>query len=513
VKALSIPKRGAPRSISAALGRRPVAVVKRAYAAAQASALLGDWFGTSASANGTTNTQAKSLRRRARELRENSPIVARYAGLCRDNIVGPDGITLQAVVPSTRGTNDADSDRLEARWKEWAKDCTADCRSLVDVLGTIVESWKVEGEALVILDLVDGELSPRVIDPDLLDQGMTEKRRDGSKVVQGVEFDASGRIAAYHIWEASEDDALGGRNRTRWPSESVLYIGHRTRPNQVRGITPLAPVMLLIQHLEKTQEAVVVLNRVTASKMYAVTMTENAVPLTNDDGSPIEPEAEELSPGNGWFLPYGYDVKMLDPGQPTSNYDALITQLLREISSGLNVAYSSLSGNLSDVNYSSIRAGLLVERDGWQMDQVALVNAIVRPLFATWLRIEVLARRVTFASGVLLDDIVCASEFHGRRWAWVDPVKDGEGIEKMIALRMTSRTRELAKQGLDFADIIDELAAEQAYAESHGVDLSTVKGAPAGAPSKPATDPKTTANAPNEPASDPANEQDPMTED
>jgi len=481
------PRRGAPAAI-AAKARRPAAASARkvrAYLAAQSSSLLSDWVGTSASANGVTDREARRLRQRARELRENSWIAARYEALARENILGPNGVTFAAYVPRPRGKNEEASRQLEDAWYDFATWVTADGRSLLSVLGTVVNSWKIEGEAIVRLRLLGDRLGLEVLDADLLDQNHSQPLQNGVRIEQGVEMDNSGRVLAYHIWDGAED-SYGRRLRERVPASQILYTGHRTRPQQVRGITPLAPVMILINHLERLEEAVVILNRVTASKMYTLEAEEWATPLTDENDDQIQPEeTEEIQPGASWITPYGWRTKMLDPGQPTAQHDALIKQGLHEISGGLNVSYMSLSGDLSSASYSSGRIGQFSEREGWTMDQQQLIDDILRPLFDAWLRLEVLTRRIVLPESVMIADVVRRSEWYGRKWPMLEPLKDAESIEKLIELRMTSRTRELNKLGISFSAVIDELAAEEKYAKDKQVTLAQLAAAAA-----PSTEPE-----------------------
>lgn len=486
------PRRGAPSAISAKT-RKPKGVSVRAlrsHLAAQSSSLLSDWVGTSASANGVTAKEARKLRQRALELRENSTIVARYDALCRQNIVGPEGVTFAGYVPRPRGKNEDASRDLEARWYGWADRVTPDGQSLLAALNTAVSSWKIEGETVLRTSVRNTQLVVEVLDVDLLDQGYSETLRNGHVVEQGVETDAAGRVVAYHLWNGPED-AYGRRLRERVDASQILYTGHRVRPQQRRGITPLAPVMVLIQHLERLQEAVVILNRVTASKMYVLEAEEWATPIIDEETEKVpEPDAsEEIAPGNSWVNPYGWKTKMLDPGQPTAQHDALVTQLLHQISMGLNVSHMSLSGDLSEASFSSGRIGLFSERESWQMDQQQLITDILRPLFERWLKVEVLARRIVLPDGVLLADVVGLSEWFGRRWPMVEPLKDMETIEKMVQNRMTSRTRELNKLGIDYKKVIDEIADEEAYATGKNVTLAGLIAAAPAVTDAPPTDP------------------------
>ncbi|MFN9970786.1 MAG: hypothetical protein ACK58T_12915, partial [Phycisphaerae bacterium] len=64
-----------------------------------------------------------------------------------------------------------------------------------------------------------------------------------------------------------------------------------------------------------------------------------------------------------------------------------------------------------------------------------------------------------------------ASTFLGRRWQWVDPLKDAEAEKALLAAGLTSRGRIAAKTGQDFDEILAELADEQAKIAAAGVVL------------------------------------------
>jgi lambda family phage portal protein len=457
------------RAVSAAWrGEVPLA---RGYAAAQPHRLLSDWPGTSQSADKALRYQGKALRHRARELRENSGLVARYAQLVRDNIVGPDGVTLQCRVPSTRGVNELASTEIEKTWYQWAKACTPDGRSWVSVCHTLAESWKIEGEAL--LEIIPSAAAPmglfvRPLDVDLLDE---KKNQDvtpsGGSIVQGVEYDVQGRVVQYHILTKHPSDGEVARYRPL-PANRLLHLAERPRPQQTRGVTRLAPVMTLMQHLDKTDEAIVVLNRVTASKMGAMIPGPEAMPLDGDDGAP--PQIEQ-APGEWWVLPKDWDIKMLDPGQPTQEYDVFAKHLQRKIAVGLHVSYESLTGDMTSATYSSARMALLVERDAWQVAQQQFVETICEPVFRWFLTVAPFRMAFTMPAGQTVDRITEASVWHPRRWPWVDPLKDAQGIELLLSMGLTTRTREANKQGLSFADLIAERATEEQQIEAAGVTL------------------------------------------
>jgi capsid protein len=63
-------------------------------------------------------------------------------------------------------------------------------------------------------------------------------------------------------------------------------------------------------------------------------------------------------------------------------------------------------------------------------------------------------------------------KWQARRWGWVDPLKDAQGKVLEMDNGLTTRTQILAEQGIDFEDLLIQMAEEKALAEKYGIDLS-----------------------------------------
>jgi lambda family phage portal protein len=124
------------------------------------------------------------------------------------------------------------------------------------------------------------------------------------------------------------------------------------------------------------------------------------------------------------------------------------------------------------VNFSSIRAGLLDERDMWRVRQQWLIESFHKPVFRMWLQQAILAGRVNVQmrdEEEILDQI----EWHPRGWPWVDPQKDMQANIEGVQNGFSTRSRVLAAQGYDLEDTLEELAAEEALIKSYGLKLGT----------------------------------------
>ena len=142
----------------------------------------------------------------------------------------------------------------------------------------------------------------------------------------------------------------------------------------------------------------------------------------------------------------------------------------------MNVSYHALANDLEGVNFSSIRAGTLEDREQWMVMQDWFITCFLERVYKNWLK-SALLQGAIFQDGKKLPaskfDKFKAHEFLGRRWPWVDPLKDTKAnIEAMNAgLAMPSNI--LAQQGLDQDEVLDDIARFQKKAKSKSVILST----------------------------------------
>ena len=119
---------------------------------------------------------------------------------------------------------------------------------------------------------------------------------------------------------------------------------------------------------------------------------------TEGDGSRIE----TFEPGMIEYLEPGRDVKFASPSA-SGGYAEYMRMQLHAIAAGVGLTYELLTGDLSQVNYSSIRAGLIefrrrMEALQWQL----LVPGLCQPV---WRRFVLAAQ----AAGKLPDGDIRAS--------------------------------------------------------------------------------------------------------
>ena len=329
------------------------------------------------------------------------------------------------------------------------------------LLAQIVHDMVVYGEGLAVMHSTADGLQIQVIPPNHLDPAKTTILGDGRQIVQGVEFDATGRRVAYWIFPERPHSVFADHTpAVRVDAAHVLHVFHPIAAGQVRGLSWLAPAILTANELNQWKDAMLV-----GAKMAA--MQAGFITETSDTGGEEELYAEPTwEPGALTRLPLGTDVTFSAPDQ-IKDAPALLRMTLQELAAALGVPEFLLSGDLTNANYSSLRAGLIPFRA--RIDQVqhnTLVPQVLRPVWRRWLAQEILAGRIDAPADTPCDWIM-------PRPQQVDPAKDLEATEKALALGLTSRTNAINELGWNADDIDEEIHADRAREAELGLTFAT----------------------------------------
>ena len=452
---------------------------------------LASWSG---SVNADLDGALPVLRARARHLAANNEHGKRFLTLCATNIVGRQNPRLQVRAmrdqrdPNKPTTLDkAANETIEGHWDKWGRTCDLSGRhkTLYSLLRTTVKGVARDGEA--IIRVVRNRSLPygmalQLLESDRLDEGLNARLDNGNVIRQGVEIDSALRAVAYHIKTSHPGDSYsaGRPGAERVPAGEVYHLFTADRAEQVRGITWLHAVIMRGSIIHNFEESAVVAAQIGASKIATLERSEDSADMGPGGGladgisgglPQIKAEAGEM-----FELPPGYTLNSWNPEYPHQNFESFLKACLRGLAAGMDVAAHNLTGDMTDVNYSSARIAELAERETWMIAQDWLISSFMQPLYEDWLALNLLSGNITFpVSGKAIpadrfEKFRSASRFQGRRWSWVDPLKEAEGNLKMLEAGLTSRTRLASEQGEEFDDILDELAAEHVAMMEAGLD-------------------------------------------
>lgn len=453
--------------------------VRRGFDIVDKASRNNDWRPANLTADGDISRAITAVRTYARDLVNNNDYAKRYINLCVTNIVGADGFVFQSKVKNEDDTfNDVINEQIENIYSEFCKpvNCTITGKlSFKQVQSLIVKHWKRDGECFI--RLLRGNYNKlgftlQIIEPDYIDEKYSTILENGNAVIMGIEKDSYGKVMAYYVKNIPSNYQYTNynisTNHTRIPAEEIIHIYDIDRADQTRGISSLVQSMTRLRHLSGYEEAYIINARVSASKMgFIESVSDNYQGSGTDESGntivDIEPGVIEQLPPNTKFTSF-------DPKYPETAHSMFIKSTLRGVASGLGVSYNLLANDLEGVNYSSIRAGLLDEREMWKDGQANFITTVLDRVICEVIKMAVI-------KGLLKINFTEIEKYIrpywiGRRWAWVDPRNDIDANIASVKAGFKTATQVIAEQGGDIQEVYEQLSFEKMLAEKYDLELS-----------------------------------------
>ena len=448
--------------------------------------LTNSFKGTNLSINESLKSSLDTMRHRSRELINDNDYGKKYINMVKTNVVGAKGIKLQARAKGNDGLPDkTDNDAIENAWKDWSKMancCVTGAMTLLDLQNVSIGAAAGDGECLIRFvynKAYKYGFKLQMIEADRLDTQLNRDSIDGgNRIVMSVELDEFETPLAYYILTRHPSETAytyGAKKYERIPASEIIHLFRSERISQVRGIPWMHSSIRRINMIGGYEEAELVAARAGASKMgfyYTETGDEYKGDDTQDNGTLIQ----EAEPGMFEQLPMNTKFEAYDPQHPTGAYNYFLRGVLKGAAAGLNVSYTGFTGDLEAVNYSSIRAGLIDERENWRALQGWMVEHAMSRIYEAWLSASLSRGLIINDKGVRLPlskkEKFLDVSWQPRGWAWVDPLKDQQANDAAIAAGHTTNTAVAAAQGNDLEEIYETLKWENELAEKYGLDFT-----------------------------------------
>lgn len=455
-----------------------------AYEAASSGRRMSTWGMSTAGPNAALFGSLATLRSRARELTRNDPLADGGMDTLAANLVG------QGITPRWQLDDSELKKEVQLLWADWTKEC--DVTGMCDFYGL---------QALCTRAIIEGgevfvRLRPRrrnaglavpfqlqVLEGDHLDAAYNTLAPNGNEIRMGIEFSKTGKRMAYWMFKEHPGESFLTSNNTeriRIPASEILHIYRLLRPGQIRGRPWLGAAIVTMHEANQFDDAEQV--RKKGAAMFGGYITRPAG--TGDYPSHLGRDGDNDAQGNkvialepGTFpeLPSGYDVKFSDPADVGGNYEAFTKRNDRRAARGFGgLTYEKFTGDLADVNYSSIRSGNIeFQRVCKMIIYNTLVFQLCRPVAQAWMNQAML-------SGALrISDFMANRRKYYRikwcidGWEWVDPEKDIKAETKAVRSGLKSRTESIAERGRDIEEVDEEIAADNKRADDLGLVLDT----------------------------------------
>ena len=374
---------------------------------------------------------------------------------------------------------------IQALWRDWTVD--ADAAGLTDFYGLQALACRAMlegGEALVRLryrrpeDGLPVALQLQVLEAEHLPVTLNTTAENGNLIRAGIEFDRLGRRVAYHLYRSHPEDGMlapmsgdGGLTTVRVDGAEIIHLFRALRPGQIRGEPWLARALVKLNELDQYDDAELVRKKTAA--MFAGFITRLS-PEDNLMGEGL-PDASGaalagLEPGTMQILEPGEDVKFSQPADVGASYAEFLRMQFRAVAAAMGITYEMLTGDLTQVNYSSIRAGLLEFRRRCEAIQHGvIVHQLCRPIWRAWMEQALLEGALALPQFTEKKRDYFAAKWIPQGWQWVDPKKEFDAMLTAIRAGLLSRSEAISAFGYDAEDIDREIAADNQRADELGL--------------------------------------------
>ncbi len=442
------------------------------YEAAASTRRTTGWSPSTGDINTLVFRNADTLRSRSRDMVRRNPWATNALDAFVGNAIGA------GIKPQSQHPEESVREQIQALWLRWTDE--ADAAGLTDFYGlqaVACRSVMEAGECFIRLrprlpkDGLSVPLQLQVLEAEHLPTSETRRLQSGNYIRAGIEFNGIGKRVAYHLYREHPNDALNpmaSMELVRVPADSVLHLFRPIRPGQLRGQPWLTQVLVKLYELDQYDDAELVRKKTAA--MFAGFVTKNAPedPILNEGAVDADGNAlAGLEPGTMQVLLPGEDVKFSTPADVGATYETFMRIQLRSIAAGMGITYEQLTGDLTGVNYSSIRAGLLeFRRRCEQFQHQVIVFQMCRPIWRRWVDAAILAGALPAAGD--------RAAYYDVKWippgfAWVDPLKDIKAQVMAVRAGFKSRAEVVSEQGYDAQEIDREIAADNERADTLGL--------------------------------------------
>jgi lambda family phage portal protein len=455
-------------------------IAARAYDAGDGRRLNDGWSSVNQPGHVVDRASRDAIRGRARDLERNSDILESIVLAFERNVVGT-GFTLQPKITKAGGDiDDPVNDKVLALWRDWCRprNCDVQARlSFNEMCRMAIRRMRVDGGIFFIKCYTDRGIIPlslQMREVDDLDTTVSAgKLKNGNYIVDGIEVDEWGRHVAYYF-KTYLPDGYTTTEPKRVEADRVIYLQKINRPSQVREMSPLAPSLSRIKDINQYVEAVNVQARIAACFAMAVKkMTPNFGLGRGVAGAKTDAATgylgQSVTPGMIYHLQPGDEVAAVNPPILGSSPKDLLNIQQRLAAAGQGVSYEVGSRDMSMVNYSSARQGLLEDMEEYREHQQYLVDHMLYEVYTEFLISAALKGLLPFDIAQLLRDKprYMAHRFIPRGWAWIDPLKEAKANETALSTGQETLERICAEKGLDWREVIEQRGRErEAMAEA-----------------------------------------------
>lgn len=446
----------------------------RSYDAGTKSRLNANWTTVNGTAEQANQAHRDVLRARARDLERNSDILEGLINPFERNVIGT-GIMAQAKVTDDKGNEDEVLNaQIEELWEEWChhNNCdVAGTQCFDEFQAMAIRRKKVDGGILFIKCYTDDGIVPFCLQAKEVDELDTSyslsQKSGGNRIIGGIEVNSYNKPVAYYFKKYSADGYWTGATE-RIEANRVIYLFSKKRPTQIREVTELARTMPIVKEVNEFVEAISVKERILAClSVFIKKNNPSANPIGR--GGAIDKKSgypvKSISPGMIHELQPGDDVTTVNPSGQSSNAKEFIMTQQRIAGAGQGLSYEASSRDMSQVNYSSARQGLLEDQRTYQMEQKYLIDHFCREVYVEFITSAVLSGKLQIKDFWTNKKKYLKHSWITPGWSWIDPIKEVRANQLALESGMDTLENICGSRGLDWKEVMKQRAKEESFAK------------------------------------------------
>jgi len=451
-------------SPKAQLKRTAYRKANQRYVAAKTFRQAGDWFPAWTSVNDLLADQNVTIRNRVRDLVRNFPPFKRATDIIVDYVVGPE-ITYYPRVRKIDGSlNKKLNQKISDAWMYFCDEADFTGKQHLSELMRLAKRQECElGEFILVRRQVNNgsryiPLAYQIYEPDWL----TDFNVSGylnNPVNMGIEHnEKTGKVIAYHF---TDPDSYG--QSVRIPAEQVIHGYELKRPTQLRGVSELVTAVMLAHDLGDYMDAEIDAAKI--ASRYLAFVTTSDIP-SFQAGRTSDPETatdtvskiEEVESALIEYLNPGESVTIAHHDRGGSQFESFVKFVIRLISVAINVPYEILSGDYTDLNYTTIRAMRNDMQKHFLPMQQRHVKHFCEPIKRDFLESAVMTGRLKLPNFVFDPWFYYKCYWQPPGLEAIDPLKEGKAdIDRIDSLLMSPQ--EVAnRRGRNYEEVLEEIA-------------------------------------------------------
>ncbi len=442
----------------------------RHYEAGEVNRFNDDWMPINDDTENTDKSQRDLIKARARYLERNSDIAAAAVNGIVRNVVGV------GIKPQARTESETLNQEIEDLWAEWTKPENCDItgqQSFYELEAMLMRRQIYDGEIFVRKVTDRSAFVPiklQVIKPDLLSQHLFSAPETNNVIRSGIELDPFLKPLAYWVERKSPDGYIT-YDPERIPAEQMIHLWNKIQPDQIRGVSQLAPIIKRLKDTQDYLDAETVAARLAACFSIFITSSTGAPGIVgrkkDREGKPLK----AIRPGMITYLEPGEEVQTANPSRSTTSAGDFVSTQQRIAGAGLGLSYELMSRDFKKSTFSSARQGQLEDRKTFEPMQEYLSQHFCQKVYEEFLDAAVLAGRLRLPDYWQKRGKYVHAEWITPGWSWIDPEKEVKSDILALANGGMTLAQWCAQRGLDWREQMRQIALEKETAESMGLIL------------------------------------------